>query len=60
MTSSRNKPLTYPSPKYGPTPDYGRCELDDEHAARSTCPVCEGHFCLAHAEHTTHSKAMSG
>ena len=48
-------PVTYPMPKYGPTPEYGRCEVDGKQSARRTCPDCEGHFCLAHAEHAVHA-----
>ena len=61
MTPAR-PPLTYPSPKYGPTPDYGTCELDDRHAARATCPDCGGHYCLGHAEHADHAarQAVAG
>ena len=49
---SRRAP-TYPSPKYGPTTDYGTCELDScESDARATCPNCGGEFCLSHAKPT--------
>jgi hypothetical protein len=34
---------------------YGSCENEDCDAnARATCPDCDGHFCLRHADHAAH------
>jgi hypothetical protein len=49
--------VTSPLPKYGPTPDYGFCESGEcSSAARATCSVCDGHYCLGHAEHAEHAE----
>jgi len=46
---------TTPAAKYGPTPEYGVCEGGDCcAAARRTCSVCEGQYCLGHAGHDVH------
>ncbi len=45
-------PVTYPAPKYPPTPVFGSCEADDcSSGARTECPSCNGHYCLRHAAH---------
>lgn len=45
------QPVTTAAPKYGPTKLYGRCEFEDCRAnARTTCAICDGHFCRTHAE----------
>lgn len=47
---------TTAKPKYGPTPDYGRCEASACSAtARATCPKCGGQHCLSHAGHDVHT-----
>jgi hypothetical protein len=46
---------TTPAAKYGPTPAYGVCEAGRcGAAARRTCPVCDGEYCLGHAGHEIH------
>jgi hypothetical protein len=49
---------TYPAPKYGPTADFGTCEmLKCNFAARTLCEECGGHYCLGHHEHATHTRS---
>jgi hypothetical protein len=57
VSAARQRPWpTYPSPKYGPTAEYGPCEKGDcRSEARTTCPECEGHFCLGHVAHDSHA-----
>lgn len=50
---------TDPAPKYGPTADYGGCEVDDCSAkARVTCPDCNAHVCHGHAAHAIHGPGV--
>jgi hypothetical protein len=47
---------TDPLPKYGPTAQYGECEVPTcRAAARVTCVECDAHVCLAHADHAEHA-----
>lgn len=51
---------TEPAPKYGPTAEYGQCEMAGCRAtARVTCPECDLHVCLTHADHANHTPAPS-
>jgi AN1-like Zinc finger len=58
VTASGRKPRfadTTAAPRYGPTPIYGMCEAPRCHSvARTTCPTCEGDFCLGHVDSAEH------
>jgi predicted nucleic acid binding AN1-type Zn finger protein len=57
---AKASPITTPAHKYGPTADYGSCEVEScSSAARSTCDDCEGHFCLGHAPHEIHDRGQA-
>jgi predicted nucleic acid binding AN1-type Zn finger protein len=53
---AKSTPITTPAHKYGPTGEYGDCEVAACNAnARATCATCDGHFCLEHAGHERHA-----
>jgi hypothetical protein len=53
--------ITSPAPKYGPTAEYGDCEVKPcTSGARATCETCGGQYCFGHAKHDDHSSEAAG